>query len=128
MSYNVSGYIVFLLVIYFVTFHVGWKFYKNGVLYIHMLLPGESHLVDSINKLLLVGYYLLNLGYATVSISSWPKIESLTELVTQLSSTTGMIIFMLAVLHYFNLTWLLIYSRYIAKKDKQGIQQSQHKC
>jgi len=126
MSYNVSGYIVFLLVIYFVTFHVGWKFYKNGVIYIHMLMPGESHLVESINKMLLLGYYLLNLGYATVSISNWPRIENMTELLVQLSHTTGTIIFTLALMHYFNLTWLLIYSRYVEKKENNGLQENLH--
>lgn len=119
MSYNAVGYIIFLVVIFFVTFQIGWKFYKNGEVYIHMLMPEDSHLVESINKLLLVGYYLLNLGYASFSISSWPQIDSIETLCSYLSDHVGFIIFMLAMIHYFNLIWLLLYSRYINRKNKK---------
>ena len=120
MSYNAIGYIIFLAVIFFVTFHIGFKFYKNGEVYIRMLMPEEPHLVKAINKMLLVGYYLLNLGYASVSISSWPTIESVESLCAYLSDQIGFIILMLALIHYFNLTWLLLYSRYINKKHKSN--------
>lgn len=118
MSYNAVGYTIFLVVIFFVTFQIGWKFYKNGEVYIHMLMPDDSHLVKAINKMLLVGYYLLNLGYASLSISSWPLIDSQEKLCSFLSDHVGFIIFMLAMIHYFNLIWLLLYSRYINKKNK----------
>ena len=119
MSYNAVGYIIFLVVIFFVTFQIGWKFYKNGEVYIHMLMPEDSHLVESINKLLLVGYYLLNLGYASFSISSWPRLTNVEMLCSFLSDHIGFIIFMLALIHYFNLIWLLLYSRYMNKKNKK---------
>jgi hypothetical protein len=120
MNYNAIGYLVFLAVIFFVTFQIGWKFYKNGEVYIRMLMPEDPHLVQSINKLLLVGYYLLNLGYASISISSWPQITSEFELLSYLSDHVGFIIFMLALIHYFNLVWLLLYSRYIQRKNSNN--------
>jgi hypothetical protein len=120
MNYNAIGYLVFLAVIFFVTFQIGWKFYKNGEVYIRMLMPEDPHLVQSINKLLLVGYYLLNLGYASISISSWPQITSEFELLSYLSDHVGFIILMLALIHYFNLVWLLLYSRYIQRKHSNN--------
>lgn len=121
MNYNVAGYIIFFIVIFFITIHLGYVFYKNGEHYIHMLLPDDPHLVSSINNLLLIGYYLLNLGYSTVSIVRWPEIDSLEYLISYLASHAGFIIFMLAVIHYFNMLWLLAYSKYIQKHKKESI-------
>lgn len=118
MSYNAVGYIIFLIVIFIVTFQIGGKFYKNGEIYIKMLMPNNLRLVQSVNKILLVGYYLLNLGYTSLSISSWPTIDNQNMLCFYLSDRVGFIILMLALIHYFNLIWLLIYSKYINKKNK----------
>lgn len=109
--YNVIGYIIFLAVIFFITIRVGWVFYKNGEVYIAMLLPSELHLVQSINKLLLVGYYLLNLGYTTLTLSFWEKIYTTKMLFDVLFERVGTVVLLLAVMHYFNLFWILIYSR-----------------
>lgn len=109
--YNIIAYIIFLAAISFITVKVGWVFYKNGEVYIKMLLPNEIHLVQSINKLLLVGYYLLNLGYAAVTLSFWEQIMTITQLCSVLFLKTGTIILFLALMHYFNLFWLLVYSR-----------------
>lgn len=118
MSLNIIGYIIFFIVIYVVTIHIGLVFYRNGAHYLHMLLPNDQHLVDSINHLLLIGYYLLNLGYSTVSIIKWPEILTVAELISYLAGHAGFIIFMLALIHYFNMTWLFLYSRYIEKHKK----------
>ena len=118
MTYNASGYIIFLIFIFFITIRVGWVFYKNGEVYLEMMLPNNEHLVSSINKMLLVGYYLLNLGYATVSISSWQTVTSSGELAYVLSQNAGTIILFLAVMHYFNLTWILLYSKHVDKKRR----------
>ena len=109
--YNIIAYIIFLATIFFITVKVGWVFFKNGEVYIKMLLPNELHLVQSINKLLLVGYYLLNLGYAAATLSFWEQIITINQLCSVLFLKTGTIILFLALMHYFNLVWLLIYSR-----------------
>jgi hypothetical protein len=119
--YNIISYVIFIAVISFITVKVGWVFYKNGEVYIKMLLPNEIHLVQSINKLLLVGYYLLNLGYAAVTLSFWEQIMTITQLCSVLFLKTGTIIVFLALMHYFNLIWLLVYSRSHNKKENAVI-------
>ena len=118
MTYNLIGYIVFFGIIFFITFRVGWVFYKNGEVFLKMLLPAENHIVESINKMLLIGYYLLNLGYASISISEWPIIFNTGQMFFVLAQNAGIIILFLAIMHYFNLTWLLLYSRYVEKKNR----------
>jgi len=125
--YNIIAYIIFFTAIFFITVKVGWVFYKNGEVYIKMLLPNESHLVQSINKLLLVGYYLLNLGYASVTLSFWEQVMTITQLCSVLFLKTGTIILFLALMHYFNLVWLLMYSRTKNFNHKAHREKTHHK-
>lgn len=118
MSLNSIAYIVFLFIIYVVTIHIGLVFYRNGEHYLKMLLPQDLHLVAPINHILLIGYYLLNLGYSTVSIIRWPEINTVEELIFNLAEHAGFIIFMLAIIHYFNMSWLFLYGRYIERQNK----------
>lgn len=117
MSLQLIGYIVFIAIVAYVTFWVGWVFYRNGEVYLKMMLPNEEHLVQSINKLLLVGYYLLNLGYAAVSIVRWESIFTLPDVFNEVAMHAGQIILALGLMHYLNMFWILLYARY---KNKQG--------
>jgi hypothetical protein len=88
---NTLAYIIYLLITYLVTVHVGLAFYRNGRAYILNLLLGDEALTDSINRILLTGYYLLNLGYAAVMISFWKTIETYAELIASIGIMTGRI-------------------------------------
>jgi len=116
MSYKLVAYILFILVVAYVTIRVGWIFYKNGEVYLKRMLPDDHHLVQSINKMLLIGYYLLNLGYAAVSIVQWEPVVVLTDVFHAVATYSGQIILLLGLMHYFNMLWILFYARY---KDKQ---------
>jgi hypothetical protein len=104
---NVIAYSIYLFLTYFITVHVGWRFYTNGRLYILNLLEGDEAFTDFINRILLVGYYLLNLGYAALMISLWETIENWTQLVESIFLMTGRILLTLAFIHYINMTVIL---------------------
>ncbi len=89
--------------------HVGWLFYKNGEIFLLNLFQYDKLLVKSINNILLIGYYLLNLGYAIISIAYWEKINSISEMLNALSHHLGIIIMGLAVMHYNNVLCLTYY-------------------
>ena len=125
MTFNTAGYIIFGFLVYFITFHVGLVFYRNGKIYMQQLFNDDIHLVDAINKLLLVGYYLLNLGYTTLSIVYWPHIASLSELVECVTYNAGVMIVILGLMHYINMLGLLMYS-YSQHKNKNKNKQTFH--
>lgn len=85
--------------------YVGWLFYKHGELFLLNLFHNES-IVKSINNLLLIGYYLVNLGYAITTIAYWKIINSISEMLNSLSYNLGIIIIGLAILHYNNVLCL----------------------
>ena len=107
---NTLSYIIYLLVAWFITVHVGLIFYRNGKSYILNLLHGDEKLTLFINRILLTGYYLLNLGYVTITIRFWKTIHNWTEVVTSICTTTGKIMCILAVIHFFNMAILLFIS------------------
>ena len=74
MNLNVIGYIIFFAIMFYVIGIVGWKFYKNGRVFLLSHMAAELHLVDPVNKLLLIAYYLFNLGYVAISIQSWEQL------------------------------------------------------
>src|SRR6187402_3057254 len=114
---NILAYIIYLFITYLITVRVGFIFYRNGRLFILELLKNDVALTDFINRILLVGYYLLNLGYATIIVSTWSVVHSWQELFLTITMMTGKILLTLSVMHFFNM--LAIY--FISKRNQSII-------
>jgi len=80
--------------------------------YILNLLQEDEKLTDFINRILLVGYYLLNLGYAALMLRLWQTISTWAELFASIASMTGKILLTLAVMHFYNMGVILLISYY----------------
>jgi hypothetical protein len=107
---NTIAYLLYIVVTYCITVHVGLSFYRNGRIYILNMLEGDEVLTNSINRLLLTGYYLLNLGYAALMIRSWPTMHSWLDIFVSIGVMTGRIMLILSVIHYANMAAILYYS------------------
>ena len=107
MNYNVYAYLIYLPIIFFITFRVGWLFYSHGEIYILELFKGDNNITRAVNNMLLTGYYLINLGYATFTLTFWKPIETIHEIISTVSTNTGYIILALAIMHYFNLATIV---------------------
>ncbi|WP_203258074.1 hypothetical protein [Hyunsoonleella ulvae] len=116
MNYNIATYCLYIPIIFFIMIYVGWLFYKHGELFLLNLFRDTS-LVKSINNLLLIGYYLVNLGYAIITIAYWENIHSIQEMLNTLSYHLGIIILGLAILHYNNVFWLTYLVKYKSIKQ-----------
>lgn len=106
MNYNIISYIVYIPIIFFIMIYLGWLFYSYGESFLLNLFQNNKSLVKSINNLLLIGYYLVNLGYAIITIAYWETINSIPEMLNALSHHLGIIIIGLAILHYNNVLCL----------------------
>lgn len=107
---NTLAYIFYLLLTWFITVHVGLLFYRNGRVYILHLLHGEVKLTDMINRVLLTGYYLLNLGYAALMLRTWQTVNTPGEVFVSVLAMTGKIMLILAVIHFFNMAVIYLFS------------------
>ena len=112
MNLNIIGYVIYLLITTFIIINVGKICYRNGNIYVAQLIPQHEDLCKKTNQVLLIGYYLLNLGYCAMTLISWDKIISYSQLVEVISIKTATIICIIAILHYFN---IYIVTKYIQK-------------
>lgn len=112
MNLNILAYIIYLSLTALIIIYVGSICYTNGSIFIQNLLKKDAALANQINKLLLIGYYLLNIGYCSVTIISWDRIETSLNLIEVLSTNVAIIILVIAIMHYFNIIML---NKYIHK-------------
>lgn len=103
MNNNIIAYCVYLPIIFYVTVYVGRALYKSGEPFLVDSFHNNKVMAKAFNMFLLTGYYLLNLGYATFSISGWGSIENTPQLIEDVSNHLGILILLLGIMHYINM-------------------------
>ncbi len=103
MNLNIVGYFVYLTFTATVIVKVGAICYHNGNSFIRSLLKDQVALSVQINKTLLIGYYLLNIGYACSTLVRWDSIGTPLSLLEIISRKIAIILLIIAILHYINL-------------------------
>ena len=117
MNYLVITYSVYLILTVILTVWVGRTLFSNGRVFLIEIFEGDENLVDSINKLLLIGFYLINFGYALRNLIIRGALVDAADCIEMLSVKIGLIIIVLGIMHFFNLSILFMF-RYKAKKTK----------
>lgn len=115
MNLNIIGYFIYLSITILIIIKVGKICYKNGNIYVAELIPNHAAICQKINQVLLMGYYLLNIGYCAMTLISWQKIVSLNQLIETIAIKAAVIIFAISLLHYLN---IIILTKYIQKLIK----------
>ncbi len=111
MNYNILSYIIYCVVTIYIIYWVGKMFHSNGRVFILQLFRHNEAMTDTTNNILLVAYYLFNIGYAVLQLSLWIKVDSIGSMIVSISEKTGILIFILAVTHYFNMLLIYILSK-----------------
>ena len=107
---NVTAYIVYLITAVIITVLVGRDLHKNGYYLILDLFENELF-TKTLNNMLLTGYYLVNLGYVAIAITSFEDITNTQLLLTELATKIGTILLILGVLHFNNIIVLHLLSK-----------------
>lgn len=109
MNLNILGYIIFLIITTYIIVVVGKICFRNGNIFVLELIPAHKDLCLKINRILLTGYYLVNLGYCAMTLISWSTIENMITLIELIATNTAIIVGILALLHYLNIFILTTY-------------------
>ena len=112
MNLNIIGYAIYLLITTIIIVNVGKVCYRNGNIYVAQLIPEHLDLCHKTNQILLVGYYLLNLGYCAMTLISWEQLYSFQQLIEVIAVKSATIIGTIALMHYLN---IFILTKYIQK-------------
>jgi hypothetical protein len=103
MNYQVVTYVLYLGLSIALTVWVARTLARNGRLFLTRMLGGDEHLADSVNHLLVVGFYLINLGYISLALKLSNSVESPSAVIESLSAKVGLVLLVLGVMHFSNL-------------------------
>jgi len=115
-------YLAYIGLVILITVFVARTLSKNGVLFLIDGFAGNEPLAHSVNHLLVVGFYLINLGFALVRMESRRNIETLDAAVLFLSQNIGLVLLVVGVMHMFN---LFLIGRY-RQKQIERIERQKH--
>ena len=95
-------YLSYLLISIAMTIWVARTLSKNGLVFLVDSFHGNERLAESVNHLLVVGFYLLNMGYILLALKTSKDINSLRIAIEFLSQQIGIVLLVLGLLHFFN--------------------------
>jgi len=101
--YIESAYAVYLGVSLTVTMWVARTLHRNGRVFLVEAFHGNAELADSVNQLLVVGFYLINVGYVTLVLSTTASLTDLRHAIELVCDKLGVVLLALGIMHFFNL-------------------------
>ncbi len=106
--YIVGCYVTYLLISLVVTVWVARTLHKNGRVFLVDAFHGNAELADSVNHLLVVGFYLINVGYVTLALRTYGTPDTMRAAIELVSDKIGLVLLVLGGMHFFN---LFVFSR-----------------
>lgn len=99
---TVATYLSYLLVAVPLTVWVATTLSRNGRVFLKDVFAGNDELADAVNRLLVVGFYLLNLGFVTLYLRVDREVYTLRGVFEVLSVKIGIVMLLLGVIHFCN--------------------------
>jgi hypothetical protein len=101
-------YAAYLTISLSLAIYVAHTLHKNGRSLLVDTFGGNEKLADSVNHLLVVGFYLINIGYISLVLKSSESLRTVQEAIEYLSWKIGYVAVVLGVVHFLN---LLVFSK-----------------
>ena len=103
MTFGIATYIAYVAVSSAFTVWVGRTIYKNGRVFLIDVFHGNENLADSVNHLLVCGFYLIGFGYISLALKLGYEVIDGQGAIEALSFKVGTVLMVLGVMHFFNL-------------------------
>jgi hypothetical protein len=107
-NYPVWSYLAYLALSVGLTIWVARTLHRNGRIFLVRAFHGDEKMADSVNHLLVVGFYLVNIGYVTLALRYGARPVDLQTAIELLSTKIGLVLLVLGGMHFTN---LLVFSR-----------------
>ena len=105
------AYAAYLLITIAITIWVAHTLHSNGKVFLVQCFGHNEVLANSTNHLLVVGFYLVNIGFITLTLSLGAEPTNLAEAIRFLSSKVGLAVLVLGGMHFFNMTAIARFGR-----------------
>jgi len=103
MKTSLSIYIAYFLISLGMTIWVARTLHKNGRIFLVDAFSGNQQMADSVNHLLVVGFYLVNIGFILLFLRVGEKPTDLVQGVEYISTKLGIVMLVLGGMHFFNM-------------------------
>lgn len=113
MNNTVITYIAYLVIAVPLTIWVAKTLHKNGRVFLLKSMNNDEPLADSVNHLLVVGFYLVNLGFVSLYLKLQDAVINMSGIFEALSAKLGVVMLVLGGMHFFN---IYLFTR-LSRKD-----------
>lgn len=103
MSITVLCYLVYLVLSVGLTVWVARTLHRNGRVFLVQAFRGREDLADAVNHLLVVGFYLINIGFVVLTLRVGQKPATAQDAFEFVSTKLGIVLLVLGAMHFFNM-------------------------
>ncbi|MFT5197258.1 MAG: hypothetical protein ACI85U_004299 [Candidatus Promineifilaceae bacterium] len=103
MDFTPIAYIIYISLSIGITIWVAQTLFKNGRIFVVDAFAGNEAMADAVNHLLLVGFYLVNIGFIALFMRFGTKPENVTQVFEFVATKVGVVLFFLGIAHFFNI-------------------------
>jgi hypothetical protein len=96
-------YLIYVALSVAITIWVARTLHKNGRVFLVDAFRGNEKLADSVNHLLVVGFYLINLGAVSLFLQYGGAADTPQQAIEYLSYKIGVVLVILGAMHFINL-------------------------
>jgi hypothetical protein len=104
----VVTYIAYLFISIALTVWVARTLHKRGAIFLVDAFHGNVELAASVNHLLVVGFYLINIGFVALALKTNANLTTSRAAIEMLADKLGWVLLILGGMHFFN---LFVFSR-----------------
>lgn len=103
MDFTPIAYVIYIVLSIGITIWVAQTLFKNGRIFVIDAFAGNEQMADAVNHLLLVGFYLVNVGFVALFMRFGAKPENVTQVFEFVATKVGIVLFFLGIAHFFNI-------------------------
>ena len=105
------AYALYLAISIGITVWVARTLSRNGEIFLIQCFGHNREIARSTNHLLVVGFYLVNIGFITLTLSLGREPATIPEAIRFLSSKVGLAVIVLGGMHFFNMSAIAHFGR-----------------
>lgn len=109
--YLVPAYAAYLAISIALTIWVARTLSKNGFVFLVECFGHDARLANSTNHLLVIGFYLVNLGWILLTLRFGDAPATAADTIRFLSSKIGLVVVVLGAMHFFNMNAIAKFGR-----------------
>jgi hypothetical protein len=97
---------------------------KNGEVFLVKCFGQDEELAKSTNHLLVIGFYLINIGFICFRLGGWDALAQ--DLVPYVGSKIGISVLVLGAMHFFNMIMIAKFGRTVSNWVRVNERQQMH--